>query len=481
MVMVNDSEKVVSDLKKFLGEEGVSGRRADRLIYGQDSFGFDVEENLLPIAAVRPKSAQEMSEVMKYVNEHKIPVYVHGGGTAFKGSPRPKREGSIIISMERFTKFEMHEEDIYFEVGAGVTQLDLENMLLEKGYMLPMNMGSKFAGTIGGAVAINTIGHMVDYCMGKIIDHVLALEVVLPNGAIINTGTHSIRRPAGIDYTRFFAATEGEFGIITNLRLRLIPDPKKAYIIGFFKELKDIAYAFMKYYEQKNPFPIYGEYLEEEAAKASFRVRGLGKPKGSMALAITIGHTQEDADLQAKEMVRVFKDLGALEARVVTDEKEREDYWLCRDNIMNMLNVEEGKEKLIGTGYAECPVPLHNLPDLIDYYRSGHNHEILYDTKLLLYGHVGTCDLHAMWACPISWTMDRRKQALKEATMLEKDVYLKWGCAAGEVGQTALRIPFLREAYGEDAYNMLVSMKKAVDPNNILNPGNLGEGPGYTT
>lgn len=475
--MSND-KGLISDLASIVGKENASDRIFDRINYGQDAFGLDLEKEMVPIAAVRPRSAEEVSKVLEYANKHKIPVYIHGRGTSFKGSPRPKRPGSIILSTERFTSFEMHEEDLYFEVGAGVTQLDLEKMLLEQGYMLQANLGSKYAATIGGAVAINSIGHMVDFCLGKLIDQVLGVEAVLPTGEIIETGTRSIRRPAGIDYTRFFAGTEGVFGVITKIRMRLLPNPKKAYVIAFFKELKDIAYAFMKLYQEKLPPPLYGEYLEEEAAKAPFRLRGLGKPKGSMALAITIGHTQEDADWQANEILRVFQAQGAIEARVVTSEKEQENYWMCRDNIMNILQVEEGEEKLIGVGYAECPVPLHNMPDLIDYYRTGHSHSILYEAKLLLYGHVGTSDLHAMWGAPASWPLEKRRQSLKEATMLEKEVYLKWGCAPGEVGGTASRIPFLMERYGEAAHKMLLNVKKAIDPNNILNPGNL-EGEGY--
>ena len=99
---------------------------------------------------------------MAYANRQKIPVYIRGSGTAFKGSPSPKVEGSIILNTQRLQSFEMHEEDLYYEVGAGVNQLELEERLRDLGYMLPLNVGSKFSATIGGAVAINTIGHMVD-------------------------------------------------------------------------------------------------------------------------------------------------------------------------------------------------------------------------------------------------------------------------------------------------------------------------------
>jgi len=473
---LSNNEGLLSDLVAIVGKENVSDSIFDRACYSQAALAVDIEPSKVAIAVVRPASAQEVSKVVAYANERRIPIYIRGSSTSFKGSPTPKREGSIILSTEKLTSFEMHEDDLYYEVGAGVNQLELERMLLERGYMLPMNVGSKFAATIGGAVAINTIGHMVDICLGKTIDFVMGVEAVLPNGEIIETGTKSIRRPAGIDLTRFFAGTEGVFGVITKIRMRLVPEFRKAFVVGFFKEIKEIAYAFMRVYREKLPPPLYGEYLEKESAKGAFRIRGLGKPKGSMALAVTIGHTQEDADWQAKEIVRVFKAEGAIEARIITEAKEQEDLWACRDNIMNVFAVEEGEERILLAGAAECPVPLHNLPDLMDYYRTGHSHSILHEAKLFLYGHIGISDLHALWGAPASWPLDKRRQAIKEGTMLEKEVYLKWGGVAGEVGQTASRMPFFRERYGEAAYSMLLNVKKAIDPNDILNPGNLMEG-----
>lgn len=479
--MSNDRD-LISDLVSIVGKEGASGRIFDRVNYAMDAMGLEVERSKLPVAVVRPKSAQEVSGVLEYANKHKIPVYVRGSGVTFKGSPKPKHEGSIILSTTRLISFEMYEDDLYFEVGAGVNQLELEQMLAERGYMLPMNLGSKYSATIGGAVAVNTIGHMVDFCLGKIMDNVMGVEAVLPSGEIIETGTKSIRKPSGVDYTKFLVGTEGLFGVITKIRIRLLPNPKKAYIMGFFKDVKDIAYAFVRVYKEKLPPPLYGELLDGEAARAPFRLRNLGEPKGAVALAITIGHTQEDADWQAREIQRIFKAQGAIEARLVTSKEEQEDLWMCRDNIMNIVQVQEGEEKLVAVGYAECPVPLHHLPDLIDYYRTISHKDskycLLRDCKLFIYGHVGTSDLHAMWAAPASWPIEKQRRALREGGMVEKEVYLKWGCAAGEVGQTASRMPFFRERYGEAAHTMLMNVKKAIDPNNILNPGNL-EGEGY--
>jgi glycolate oxidase len=475
---VSQNKRLIADLTRIVNKENISANIYDRIGYGQDGIQPDIEPEKIPAVVVKPILAEQVSRVVKYANEYKIPIYIHGAGTAFKGSPRPKHEGSILLSTEGLTSIEMHEDDMYFEAGAGTNQYDLEKYLLNRGYMLPMNIGSKYSATIGGAVAINTIGHMVDICLGKTIDYVMGVEVVLPNGEIIETGTRSIRRPAGIDYTRFFAGTEGVFGIITKVRMRLLPSLKRAYVVGFFRELTDIAHAFMRLYREKLPPPLYGELLDKRACVAPFRLRALGEPKGNMGLAITVGHTQEDADQQAVKIVGVFKAENAVEARVVTSPKEQEDYWAARDNILNIVQTREGEEKLLAMGAVETSVPLSHLADVIDYFKAGHKYSVLHEAQLFVYGHVGTCDLHGLWLTPASWPLEKRLQCRSEALQLENEVNLMWGCASGEIGQTAMRIPFLRERWGEAAYSMLMDIKKVVDPNNILNPGNL-EGEGY--
>ncbi len=475
---MGDGKKLLSDLKSLVDKANISDNIYERVSYGQDSANPDLEPEKIPLVVVKPTSVQEVAKVLKYANEKKIPIYVHGAGTAFKGSPKPKRSGSILLSTQGLTSIEMHEEDLYVEAGAGANQYELEKLLSAHGYMMPMNIGSKYSSTIGGAVAINTIGHMVDICLGKLIDHVMGVEVVLPNGEIIETGTRSIRRPAGIDYTRFFVGSEGVFGVITKVRMRLLPEMNRAYVVGFFPDLTDIARAFMRYYNEKLPPPLYGELLDSEACEAPFKLRGLGEPKGDMALATTIGYTQEEADLKAKKMVDVFKSEKAIDAYVVTSPKEQQDFWQSRDNILNILQAKKGGGKLVMTGALEASVPLSRLADAIDYIRKGHSFNELHEAKLFIYGHVGTCDLHGMWVAPVDWPQTKKMQCSKEARLLESELNIKWGCASGEVGQTASRIPFLKQRYGEAAYTMLMNIKKAIDPNNIINPGNL-EGDGY--
>lgn len=470
---------VVSDLQGLVGKSQVSGNIFERVAYGQDAIAADLPVEKIPVAVTKPTSKEDVSKILRYANDHKIPVYVHGSGTSFKGSAWPKRSQSIVLDMGHLNTLEFNEDDYYFEVGAGVNQYFLERALEKKGYLLPMNVGSKHGSTIGGAIAVNTIGHMVDACIGKIIDYVMGVEVVLPNGKIIETGTKSIRRPAGIDLTRFFVGSEGLFGVITKMRIRLVAMPKKAYVAGFFSKPEEIARAFMRLYKDGLPAPLYGELLGKNTAAAAFKERGLGEPPGDMAIATTIAYSQEEATRQAKEIVRVFKDQNAIKAYVVESPEEQVALWDARDFITNRLQKQPGQPRKLRAGGFEVGVPLSRLADFFTYIESGPpGYPALSENEVMFYGHVGASGPHVSWTISEDAPAEKRIQSIKESRKLEKEFTVKWEGIGGEVGQTASRISAWREKYGEDAYALLSMLKATVDPKNILNPGNL-EGEGY--
>ena len=476
---MNKYNNYSDELKKLLGNEFVSESIYDRIAYAQDGLSSDIDLKLTPAVVVSPKDTVGVSKVLKFANKNTIPVYIHGSGTAFKGSPRPKRENSIVLNTKNLNSFEINEEDFYFEVGSGVNQYDLEVALEKKGYFLPMNVGSKFGSTIGGAIAINTIGHMVDACVGKIIDYVMGVEVVLPNGEIIETGTKSIRRPAGIDLTRFFVGSEGIFGVITKSRIRLVPMPEKAYVAGFFDTPEQIAKAFERLYREKAPAPLYGELLGKNTAAAAFEQMGFGEPPGDLAIATTISFSKEEAFRQAKKIVQVFNSEKAIKAYVVETVKEQEALWNARDLITTRLQKREGHERKLRAGGFEIGVPLSRLADFFTYIKSGPpGYPHLTKNEVMFYGHVGASGPHVSWTVPESTPKEERIKSIKEARLLEKEFTVKWGGIGGEVGQTASRMPAWKEKYGPEAYNVISSIKKALDPNNILNTGNL-EGDGY--
>ena len=476
---MKEQNKTGSDLKNLLGDRYVSDNIYERIAYSQDALATDVAVGKIPLVVVSPDNARDVSKVLQYANENRIPVYIHGSGTAFKGSPRPKRNHSIILNTHNLDSFELNESDYYFEVGPGFNQYDLEVLLEKRGYFLPMNIGSKHGSTIGGAIAINTIGHMVDACVGKIIDYVMGVQAVLPNGDILETGTKSIRRPAGIDLTRHFVGSEGLFGVITKIRIRLVPMPRKAYVAGYFKTPEDIAKAFMRIYAEKIPAPLYGELLGKNTAAAAFEQMGMGEPPGDLAIATTIASSHEEAERQARKIVDVFLMENAIKAYMVESEREQKALWDARDLITTRLQKVKGQERKLRAGGFEIGVPLSRLAEFFSYIKSGPpGYPALSKNEVMFYGHVGASGPHVSWTVSEGTPEIERIESIKEARLLEKELTVKWEGIGGEVGQTASRIKAWREKYGENAYNLMVTLKRAVDPNDILNPGNL-EGEGY--
>jgi len=468
---VLSSETLLVDMEAIVGKENVTNDIYNRIAYAMDPMPYDLKEQNIPSIVVKPNSAQEVSEILKYANKTKTPVSVTGSGTSFSAASRPKRRGSIIMNTGRMDSIELHEDSAYVECGAGTIVYDFEQFLLSHGYFAPFNPGSKMIATMGGLSSINTIGHMVDAYVGKPVDHILGVEVVLPTGEIIETGTKSVRRPSGFDLTRFFVGTEGQLGIITRLRMHLIPKPAIVYALGYYEQAEDVAEAFMRIYTEKAPLPLYGEFLDKVVAKIGTDAKGLPPPKGCMALASVPGRTHDIALRNAQEISKVFKETkGHIENQIVEDPDLQQRLWGVRESILMLMSKGKGPWTAIeiGVEISHLRNCLHELKSEVP-----KRLNILKDVPMYLYGHLGAGSMHALWTLPRGWSNEKKREAVKEAFNVEKELTIKYNGCGGELGQVAGRIPFFREKYGEDAYSLILRMKKAFDPNNILNPGNL--------
>ena len=197
--------KVYEKIKDIVGEKNISENFFERINNSIDAFPyeFDLEKDALPYVVVKPGSVREISAIFKFANQEDIPVYPRGSGTSFTGSARPPHKG-IVLSTGRINFIEIDPEQGYFECGPGAVVNDVDKALEREGYFLPVYPGSKIVATMGGMMAGNTSGHIIDACIGKPADYVLGLEVVLPTGEILETGSRGLRKPAGTDLTKFF-------------------------------------------------------------------------------------------------------------------------------------------------------------------------------------------------------------------------------------------------------------------------------------
>ena len=212
-----DLKKLFNAMKKIVGKEHVFTDKTTSLVYAKDVMPWDVEEHNIPYAVVRPAHTQEVSKILKYANEKIIPVHIHGSGTSLVGLARPKTKG-IVLDTARMKGIKVYPERGYYEVGPGVHVAKARKALDPYNALLPIFPGSELVATVGGAIAVNTSAHGVDAALGKPGDYVLGLEAVLPNGDIIKTGTESMRKPAGIEPTKFLVGSEGLLCVLTSIR-----------------------------------------------------------------------------------------------------------------------------------------------------------------------------------------------------------------------------------------------------------------------
>lgn len=160
-------DSLSSDMEAIVGKDNVSKSIYDRIIYGLDPMPWDLEENETPYVVVRPSSTQEISEIMKYANKNRIPVVPHGSGTLLHGGSRPRRK-CIILDTTRIDFFNIYRDFGFFECGPGIRILDLTVKLQKFGFFLPCHPGSRRIASMGGLVANNTNGHLVDASIGTL-------------------------------------------------------------------------------------------------------------------------------------------------------------------------------------------------------------------------------------------------------------------------------------------------------------------------
>jgi glycolate oxidase len=335
--------------------------------------------------------------------------------------------------------------------------------------LLPVFPGSELVATIGGSIAVNTSAHAVDASIFKPGDYVLGLEVVLPTGDVLQTGTESTRKPAGIEATKFLVGSEGLLCIITKVRMRLLPLPQTRNIVAYYHRTEDILETVMQMYARGIPTPMFFEYLDEKSSKVGFEAVGLDAPPGAVAMMSIHSATPAGCDAKAEMFLQFLQDGNPIEAKIVDDAEEWGRIWSSRAEAGNYVY------RLGATFGSEITVKVDCLKDA---FREAKdiilNLESYQGNEFYSFGHIGAPTIHAYAFIP---TKDIPNDVRKAVTLEVRDkteaLNIKYGGCGGEWGVTAQRARFLEKKYGKAYYDFLVTLKKALDPNNILNRGNL--------
>ncbi|MGC8621716.1 MAG: FAD-binding oxidoreductase [Caldisphaera sp.] len=458
-----------NDLGVIIGEKYVSINTFERIKNTLDPMPYRINREAMPYAVILPGTKEEVSEIFKYANKNKIPIFIRGSGTQLNGASRPHIPGIVLLT-RRMKKIEIIEEGGYFECECGARCGEVTDQLQKKGYYLPIYPGSRVIASMGGLVSNNTSGHLTDTYTGKPADYVLGLEVVLPTGEIIETGTIGLRKPAGTDLTKWFAGGDGILGFIYKIRMRLLPLLKRSYGVAIFQDLKHLAKGVQRIYLDKRPLPIFMEFMSKNISDIGFEVKGLNKPLGPVLLAVTEGFTKEEASKKIDGLMKSFQEEKAIEAYRVDNMDEWEKLWSTREVIGSyVMQVQKGK--LITSELSGNLKDLVEIMDDAEHFNQGL--KILSNFQPLLFGHIGALTIHVSFLLPANLPDEQLKEATDELFRKEAEINLKYLTCGGEWGQFSKRKDFFIKRYGQKSYDIVKDIKRVFDPNNILNPGIL--------
>jgi len=415
---------------------------------------------------VRPRSTEEVAAIMTKAHELSTPVHVRQGtGLLSVDTLMPFPPGATVVDLSRLDALEPDVDAGYVEVGPAVT-LGATNAALEPfGYQYPLAVQQV---QWGGLASINLSGHIVDAYAGKPSDQILGLTVVMADGTVLETGTTSLRKVVGPDLTRLFIGGQALFGIVTRLRLRLVPRPGgHVYAWAVFDDLAGIAHTAMSMYTERLAYPAVMELVEDRFAAVS----GMNEhvPAGHLLMLSTEGSDDATARAKAEALLALAQRSGAREVRIVESAAEWDAIWTIRESPFRHTGNEE---YLLGEA---LDVPLRRLPEALDRVRPllTASADECPGLKGYLVAHIGAGTLHPIYACPPEWDYDQRAAAAGRIRAAIEDVKIALGATVGEQGIFPQHVHWFERHYGRTTLDVIGSIKRAVDPRNVLNPARI--------
>ena len=448
-------------LMEIVGEENFTDALIDLISYSSDAS----EHRHRPDGAVWPKTTEQVSEILNLANEHKFPVIPRGAGTGLAGGVVAER-GGIVMDMGRMNRIiKIGIEDRLAVVQPGVVYDQLAKALAHYGFFFPPDPASGKAATLGGNVATNA-GGLKGAKYGTTRDYVLGLAVVLPDGAVLRTGSKCMKSVSGFDLTRLFVGSEGTLGVITEIILKINPKPQTTSASSAaFDSIEDAAKAISEVM-RSGIIPSALEILDDQCILALNRDADLGLPEvAAIVLAETDGHTREETNYQIDRIIDVFRRNNAKEIKRAQSAEETEKLWAARKSIGGILF------RLSYNMLAEdVTVPISKVPKMLKAIQAiSKRHNVLIATL----GHLGDGNLHPNIIFD-GRNPGERARAAKATDDLFRAAIELGGTLTGEHGIGLAKADFMPLEHSTVAIKVMRNIKTLFDPNNILNPGKMG-------
>lgn len=454
---------MLSQLQQIVGPDRASCDEAELYCYSFDSSYVRGQADYV----VRPRSAQEVAAVVKLAAKNKVPIVPRGSASGLTGGAVPVC-GGIVLDMTAMNRIlEIDSDNMQVVVEPGIVHGKFNRELAKRGFFFPPDPGSSEMCSLGGLIGNGGSGmHSVKY--GTVRDYVLDLEVVLPDGSIINTGCKAPKTSAGYDLTRLLVGSEGTLGVITRARLRICALPEtKAALMATFSRLEDAGTAAVEVLKS-GVTPAAMEIMDISAIRAVKKYRPeIDLPEAEAMLIFEVDGYVESTRREAALITDICSRCSGT-VRVPRDAEEEESIWTSRRLVSVVISrLNPGKVAIYEA--EDIGMPIKDVPAILRKIREISERHGL---ELVVFGHIGDGDLHTGIAIDLLDEGEWKKvHAVKEEIY---DAILQvGGTLSGEHGIGIIRAGYMPRIYGK-GHEVMKAIKRAVDPENIMNPGKMG-------
>ena len=454
---MSKDEPLVLELIDLLGYENVIIDDISLKVYECDGAEFF---KALPDVVVFPDSAEEISKIVKLANTYNKPYIARGAGTGLSGGTLPINAG-IMIAMNKMNRIlEVDLENRQAVIEPGVVNLMLTQAVQDKGYHYAPDPSSQQACSIGGNIAENSGGpHTLKY--GVTTNHILGMEVVLPNGEIIEFGG-PIEEDLGYDLRGLMIGSEGTFGIVTKAIVRLTRNPQAYYtMLGVFETIDNATNAVSNIIAD-GIVPAALEMMDNFVIRAVEEAFSWGLPTDAGAvLIVELDGVEAGMSDEADQIIRILEDHHTREVRTAKDDEDRKKLWTARKHAFGALG-------LLAPNYItqDGTVPRSQLPKMLQFVGEVSKK---YDIPIANVFHAGDGNLH-----PIVLFDKRDSDQVERVHMVNKEILQACvdvgGTISGEHGIGVEKQEFMPLIFSKEDMDLMVTIRNIFNPKQLCNP-----------
>jgi len=454
----------IQSLKEILAPDRVLTSAEDIVPY---SFDGTAALKQRPGAVVFPITAEEVAECVMLARKRSVPVVTRGSGTGLSGGSVPL-DGCLVICLVKMDKLiEVDEKNLTLRAQSGVITKEIDDAAAKVGLFYPPDPGSMKISTIGGNVAENS-GGLRGLKYGVTRDYVMGIEVVLPDGTLTFLGNKCVKDVAGYSMKDLFIGSEGTLGIITEVILKVLPRPKARKTMLALYDSMDAAAKTISAIIAAKIIPCTLEFLDRVTVQCVEDYAKIGLPTDVEALVLmeTDGHPVV-VEEEAAQMMALARANGARDVRAAADEAEGAKLAAARRNAFSALARVRPTTIL-----EDVTVPRSELATMVAFIDSvAKRHNLQIGT----FGHLGDGNLHPTFLTNELDHEEMHRVEVALAEIVEETIRLG-GTVTGEHGVGLAKKAFLKRQLGEGSYELMRSIKRALDPQGLLNPGKIFDG-----